>query len=254
MKNTSDRLKEIMKTRQLKQIDILNMSKPYQEKLNISMSKSHLSQYVNGKSNPDQRKLYLLATTLDVSEAWLMGYDVEKEREHDEFEDIILKELHDTVKSLIKARQKHVLSFAKHQLDLQEQNENKIISLDTYRNEYYSDVNVQGYTSAGTGETLLDDVSFSVQVKGYVPSHDIALQVNGDSMEPLFEDKEIIYIEKTNEINNGQIGVFIIEGEAYVKKVFVEEDRIRLVSLNKKYEDMYFYDNQGIEVVGKVIL
>ena len=48
------------------------------------MSKSHLSQYVNGKSQPDQHKLYLLAKTLKVSEAWLLGYDVPKEdREFD---------------------------------------------------------------------------------------------------------------------------------------------------------------------------
>ena len=40
-------------------------------------------------------------------------------------------------------------------------------------------------------------------------------------MEPMFSDKEIIFVEKSNNIKNGQIGVFIINGEAYVKKVHV---------------------------------
>lgn len=85
MKTTTQaRLKQIMNERNLKQVDILNMSLPHQKKLDIKMSKSHLSQYVNGKSSPDQHKLYLLAVTLGVNEAWLMGYDVEQQRTPDE--------------------------------------------------------------------------------------------------------------------------------------------------------------------------
>lgn len=73
---TAQRLKQIMNEQKIKQIDILNMSLPYQKELGIKMSKSHLSQYINGKSNPDKNKLYLLSKTLNVSEAWLMGFEV----------------------------------------------------------------------------------------------------------------------------------------------------------------------------------
>lgn len=45
------------------------------------MGRSALSQYVTGKSKPDDKKLSLLSKTLDVSETWLMGYDVPRERE-----------------------------------------------------------------------------------------------------------------------------------------------------------------------------
>ncbi|WP_446912819.1 helix-turn-helix domain-containing protein [Enterococcus faecium] len=76
---TQQRLNQLMSERNLKQVDILNMSLPLQKETGIKMSKSHLSQYVNGKSSPDQHKLYLLAKTLNVSEAWLLGYDVPKE-------------------------------------------------------------------------------------------------------------------------------------------------------------------------------
>ena len=40
-----------------------------------------MSQYVNGVQAPDQKKLALLALTFNVSEAWLMGYDVPRERD-----------------------------------------------------------------------------------------------------------------------------------------------------------------------------
>ena len=75
---TSARLKRLMSERNLKQVDILRLSEPYQKELNIKMSKSTLSQYVTGKQSPDQNRIYLLSKTLDVNEAWLMGFDVSK--------------------------------------------------------------------------------------------------------------------------------------------------------------------------------
>lgn len=78
---TSDRLNQLMAERNWKQVDIINNSKKFQEKLGIQLGKSALSQYVNGVQAPDQKKLSLLALTFDVSEAWLMGYDVPRERE-----------------------------------------------------------------------------------------------------------------------------------------------------------------------------
>ena len=78
---TSDRLRELMAERNWKQVDIINHSKQYQEKLGVKLGKSALSQYVNGVQAPDQKKLALLALVFDVSEAWLMGYDVPRERE-----------------------------------------------------------------------------------------------------------------------------------------------------------------------------
>ena len=74
--NTSDRLKQLMNERKLKQVDILNLSLPYRKKYNIKMNKSDISQYVSGKVEPSQEKLVVLGMALNVSEAWLMGFDV----------------------------------------------------------------------------------------------------------------------------------------------------------------------------------
>lgn len=79
---TADRLKEIMIERKIKQIDILNLAKPICEKYNVKLAKNDLSQYVNGKVEPGQDKLTVLGLALNVSEAWLMGYDVPKSREN----------------------------------------------------------------------------------------------------------------------------------------------------------------------------
>ncbi|OYP12813.1 hypothetical protein CG709_08245, partial [Lachnotalea glycerini] len=76
--NTAKRLKEIMEERNLKQIDILNLAQPICEKFNTKLSKSDLSQYVSGRVEPGQDKLSILSLALNVSEAWLMGYEVPK--------------------------------------------------------------------------------------------------------------------------------------------------------------------------------
>lgn len=78
---TSDRLREIMESRGLRQVDILDMVKPYCEQYGVRLGKNDLSQYVNGKVEPRQEKLTVLGLALGVSEAWLMGYDVPEGRE-----------------------------------------------------------------------------------------------------------------------------------------------------------------------------
>ena len=78
---TAIRLKQIMRERNIKQRDILDMARPHCENYRVKLNSSDLSQYVNGKVEPGQTKLFVLARALDVSEAWLMGYDVPRERE-----------------------------------------------------------------------------------------------------------------------------------------------------------------------------
>ena len=80
-KNTSIRLKEIMNDRNLKQADILEMTKPYCIKYDVKMNTSDISQYVSGKVEPNQEKLFILAKALNVNEAWLMGFDVPLRKE-----------------------------------------------------------------------------------------------------------------------------------------------------------------------------
>ena len=69
--DTAHRLKEGMELRNLKQVDLVEMTK---------INKGALSSYLSGKYSPKQDNIYKLAMALNVSEAWLMGYDVPIER------------------------------------------------------------------------------------------------------------------------------------------------------------------------------
>ena len=80
----SARLKEAMKNKNLKQVYVVAKAKSLESEIGTKISKTDLSQYVNGKVTPGQKKLYVLAKILDVSEAWLLGYDVDDARISDE--------------------------------------------------------------------------------------------------------------------------------------------------------------------------
>lgn len=79
--NTSSRLKLLMQERGIKQVDIINACKPFCEKFDVQIRKNDLSQYVSGKTQPNQIRLTILGLALNVNEVWLMGYDVPMQRE-----------------------------------------------------------------------------------------------------------------------------------------------------------------------------
>lgn len=65
-----------MKKNNLRQKDILDLLEPFCRLYDVKFNKSDLSQYLSGKSEPNQDKLYILSEALKVNVAWLMGYDV----------------------------------------------------------------------------------------------------------------------------------------------------------------------------------
>lgn len=238
MNSFKDRLKQITSERKISQSELSRRT---------GIGRNSISDYLNGKYEAKQDKVFELAKALNVNEAWLMGFDISKNRkiENNDITSIYSK--------LTPPRQSNVLKYATNQLEEQNNDSDNLVDFNSYIQEK-SEVDIYGCASAGIGERLYNEPISKEFVRGYVPAHDIALKVNGDSMEPLFKNGQIIFIEKSHTIKDGQIGVFIINGDAYVKKVYVEDNRLTLVSLNKKYKDLYFYDNESVRLVGKVIL
>lgn len=101
---TADRLKEVMNQYDLRQIDILKRAEPFCQKFDVKLGRNDLSQYVSGKVSPGQDKLTVLALALNVSETWLMGYDVPMERNNYEDQNILrfdaaLEEIQEIIES-----------------------------------------------------------------------------------------------------------------------------------------------------------
>lgn len=115
--STALRLNEFMQKNGLKQIDIINRAKPFCSEYGVKLSKSDLSQYVSGKVEPGQNKLYILARALNVSEAWLMGYEVKNATNKNESQNIQTNsEVKDEILSMLIRNYEKMTESAKHAL------------------------------------------------------------------------------------------------------------------------------------------
>ncbi len=106
--------------------------------------------------------------------------------------------------------------------------------------------------SAGTGEPLIDDTYhdfLKVKRSDLTEEANFAVQISGNSMLPRFKDKEWVLVRSQPDVEIGEIGIFIIDGNGYIKERAVD----RLVSINPEYDDIYFKENQDIKCKGLVI-
>ena len=224
----STRIKQVMKERGMTQSELSKES---------GISKSTLSEWLNDKYEPKQNSIYILSQTLGVSPTWLMGLDVDKENELD------ISEIYN---QLNKPRKNKVYNYAEHELKEQ----NKVINLKETQVVY-----LNSKLSAGTGILDLDPADTKeIEYNGYVPKHDLAFLVDGNSMEPTFQNGEVVFVERTPDIHSGQFIAVQVNEEAFIKKAYIEDERLRLVSLNKDYEDIYADGHDDIRVIGRVIL
>lgn len=93
----------------------------------------------------------------------------------------------------------------------------------------------------------------SIDKKVSDPENYFALTVTGDSMEPILYEDDIIIIHSQNDVENGQIGVIIIDNEeATVKKILKYDDYIELVAFNSYYPPKKLTDKDKFKIVGKV--
>ena len=105
--------------------------------------------------------------------------------------------------------------------------------------------------SAGTGEFLSDGrcVEVTVDETPLTERADFILRVSGDSMEPTYYDGDKVLVENAVELNVGEIGIFVLNGQGYIKEYRPEG----LLSHNKKYGIIKINENDRCEVVGRVI-
>lgn len=89
-----------------------------------------------------------------------------------------------------------------------------------------------------------------------LPNIQFALYAKGDSMEPIINDGEIIYVHKTLFLENGEIGIFKINDEVTCKIYNQYTDRIELHSFNTNYSPLIYLKSSlnSFQIVGKVIL
>ena len=85
------------------------------------------------------------------------------------------------------------------------------------------------------------------------------VRIQGDSMEPYIMDGSVVFVDKDAEIQNGDIGIFSVNGSMYCKQYYKDDDgNVSLLSLNKNRQDMNVYLSSDCDDTffcsGKVLL
>ena len=109
--------------------------------------------------------------------------------------------------------------------------------------------------SAGTG-LFLDSEEYEMMEFPFdkVPlKTSFGVRVSGRSMEPNFNDGDIVFVRQQPTIEDGETGVFVLNGDAYIKRLSVQTKKTLLLSLNSEYAPMEIRKSDDLRVVGKVI-
>ena len=200
----------------------------------IGVSRSTIFRYEKG----DIEKMPIevvanVASSLHVSLIDLMGIS----------NDSISEKITEIVSKLSPDRQQNVYNYADNQL--KEQN-GKVVNLP-----------LVGKSAANPTELTYGDVEIEHDDFTDVPhGADTAIRIQGDSMEPLIHDGQIIFYHQQEEVENGEIAIVEIDGDGVTcKQIYYDytSDEVILRSINKKYEPRHVKDDQ-VRIIGRVIL
>ncbi len=106
--------------------------------------------------------------------------------------------------------------------------------------DYFASENIIGYVAV---DKKVNDVE-----------NCYALQIVGDSMQPILYEDDIIIVHKQDDVETGQVAIILIDNEeATVKKVIKHEDYIELIAFNSYYPPKKLTSKDNFKIIGKVI-
>lgn len=218
--------------------------KSFCEKLGIP--ETTLRNYETDAREPGHTFLIKISNLLNVSIDYIMGLTDEKDKifsyqlTTSEFEKI------EQYRNLDDLGKKHI----DYELNRETERVTHIQELETKLTESHIRLCLYPYmrkiACAGEG-FYFDDIPTEAIEAPYMEGADFIIGVNGDSMEPDYSDGDDVYVKKTDHLKLGDIGIFTIGNECFLK----EYGENGLISHNKEYDDIP--GTEDVRLIGKVI-
>ena len=149
--------------------------------------------------------------------------------------------------SLSKQGQEKVVLYARNLS--QEEQVQKVTDMPERLYEY----RVYERMSAGIGASVYDDRNFDTVYFNEELAHDFASWVSGDSMEPKYQNGSVALIRETGFDYDGAVYAVVCNNQTYIKRVYREENGLRLVSINPKYKDIFISYEEEPRIVGIIV-
>lgn len=230
-----DKLKECRKAKGLTQLELA-------QKLNVS--KSTLAMYETNKREPNVNTIKALSNILSVSTNYLIGVD-----------DYDKNFINNQQTQLHLEKYKNLDVYGKKAIDTLIDIELERIKHTTEPEEDLEPKTIHLYdlpASAGTGSWLGDDDNYSIITVPKTPTSlraTMCIRVSGDSMLPDYQDGDIVFVTDDVQTEPGDIGIFNVNGDSYIKKLGANE----LISLNLEYANISITEDTSIKCYGKVV-
>ena len=229
MKSIGLRLKQARLAKNLKQEELAELIG--------AKSPSAVSTWEVGKAKPDCVTLLRICEVLHISPNQLLGFNVNvdtptlnewailhKYRDIDEIGK-------DAVSAVLDAEYRRVVKPKKARL----------LKLDFYNYP----------ASAGTGNFLETETPDEIVVKECSEAEvaDYVIPISGDSMEPTYHDGDNVFVEKCDTVEEGEVGIFIVNGDAYIKEL----GNKCLISHNSAYKPIKLGSSDSVYCCGRVL-
>ncbi len=214
----------------------------------VGVKQTTLSGYETGSSEPEIDKLIELFKLykLDYRKILETAYQIDSnapEPISPESESLIRK-----IDQLPIWERQIVIDLVNGFLDSQTHRNSDSIAMKTY--SYGNRPYFTASPSAGIGNEISDEhLTIRIKETPEAQHADYVLRVDGHSMEPKFYDGDLVLVKKQDSVDDGDIGIFLVDGESYIK----QKKPDCLHSINADYPDVPLNDFSSIYTLGKVI-
>ena len=208
--------------------------------------------WLKGITYPRIGKIELLANYFNINKSDLIENKISTAQPSDS----LLEKITNTARKLNTDNKKIVLRTSEDLWESQKANS------ETYQQSQPTEVSeaIQVYSydyydhpaSAGTGQYLNDVRVERIELPVDIDA-DFVIPIKGDSMEPDYHDGDLVFIQTSVDLNDGVIGVFNYNGDAYIKQLVIDKDQAYLHSLNPAYKDMPITPETDFRIIGEVV-
>lgn len=217
----------------------------------LNLKYTTVRDWLKGITYPRIGKIELLANYFNINKSDL----IENKATTTQPSDSLLDAITNTAMQLNTENKKTVLRTSEELLETQM---SKTDTEETQPNEVSEIIQLYSYdyydhpVSAGTGQYLNDVRVERIELPVDVDA-DFVIPIKGDSMEPDYHDGDLVFIQTSVELNDGVIGVFNYNGDAYIKQLVIDKDQAYLHSLNPAYKDMPITPETDFRIIGEVV-
>jgi hypothetical protein len=192
----------------------------------LDINRSSYFSWENGRAVPNKTNLKKIAGILGVTEEFFYEEEIT----------MLYKQLNPS--NQIKA-----MNYVKDLVDKQ----SNIVVMPTFPYRVYESL------SAGIGSSVYNDQDYDTVYFDEELAHDFASWISGDSMEPTYHNGSVALIRETGFDYDGAVYAVVWDSQTFIKKVYREEEGLRLVSINKDYKDVYIPYDENPRIVGKIV-